>query len=130
MTTVTTSTTDAGLLSRTALAPATALFHSLSDPTRLAIVQQLAGGEARVVDLTVELRLPQSTMSTHLACLRECNLVVGRPAGRQVFYRLTQPELMDLLAVAETVLAATGSAVALCPTYGTPDMTDQQPDHG
>lgn len=115
--TMTTTTTGGCLSSRTALAPATALFHSLSDPTRLAIVQQLAGREARVVDLTLELGLPQSTVSTHLGCLRDCGLVAGRAEGRQVFYRLTQPELMNLLTVAEKVLAATGSAVALCPTY-------------
>ena len=34
------------------LTPAVALFHSLSDPTRLAILERLAEGEARVVDLT------------------------------------------------------------------------------
>jgi len=34
------------------LAPAAALFHSLSDPVRLSIVQRLACGEARVVDVT------------------------------------------------------------------------------
>lgn len=101
------------------MAPATALFHSLSDPTRLAIVQRLAAVEMRVADLVEELRLPQSTVSTHLACLRDCGLVAGRPQGRQVFYRLARPELLSLLAAAERLLAATGSAVALCPAYGT-----------
>lgn len=101
------------------LDPAVALFHGLSDGTRLAIVQRLAGGEARVVDLIAELGLAQSTVSAHVACLRDCGLVHGRPEGRQVFYSLTRPELMDLLAAAETLLAATGNAVALCPTYGT-----------
>lgn len=38
--------------------------------------------------------------------------------GRQSFYSLTRPELMDLLASAETLLAATGQAVTLCPTFG------------
>ncbi|MEW5808168.1 metalloregulator ArsR/SmtB family transcription factor [uncultured Mycolicibacterium sp.] len=103
----------------TGLAPAVALFHSLSDPTRLAILERLAEGEARVVDLTGLLGAAQSTVSAHLACLRECGLVTGRPEGRQVFYSLTRPELMDLMAAAETLLAATGSQVALCPTYGT-----------
>ncbi|AKE90004.1 transcriptional regulator, ArsR family [Rhodococcus aetherivorans] len=98
---------------------AVALFHSLSDGTRLAIVRRLAEGEARVADLVGELRLAQSTVSAHMACLRDCNLVEGRPQGRQVFYSLTRPELMDLLASAETLLAATGNAVALCPNYGT-----------
>lgn len=51
---------------RNGLVPATALFHSLADPTRLAIVQRLARGEARVVDQTVEFGLPQSTVSTHV----------------------------------------------------------------
>jgi DNA-binding transcriptional ArsR family regulator len=104
---------------RTGLDAAVALFHSLSDPTRLAITRRLAHGEARVVDLTRGLGLPQSTVSSHVACLRDCGLVMGRAEGRQMFYSLTRPELMDLFAAAETLLAATGNAVALCPTYGT-----------
>lgn len=104
---------------REQFAAAEALFHSLSDSTRLAIVQRLAAGEARVVDLTGQLGLAQSTVSAHIACLRDCGLVVGRPEGRQVFYSLIRPEIMDLLAAAETLLAATGNAVALCPTWGT-----------
>ncbi len=107
------STTGSGLDA------AVALFHSLSDGTRLAIVRRLTEGEARVADLVGELGLAQSTVSAHVACLRECRLVVGRPQGRQVFYSLARPELLDLLAVAETLLAATGNAVALCPNFGT-----------
>ncbi|HYN95299.1 MAG TPA: metalloregulator ArsR/SmtB family transcription factor [Pilimelia sp.] len=98
---------------------AVALFRSLADETRLRIVARLAAGEARVVDLTGELRLAQSTVSKHLACLRDCGLVDYRTEGRQSFYTLTRPELMDLLAAAEGVLAATGAAVVLCPTSGT-----------
>ncbi|MGK5521366.1 ArsR/SmtB family transcription factor [Micromonospora sp. URMC 107] len=102
------------------LAPAAALFRSLGDPTRLSILRRIATGEARVVDLTNELGLAQSTVSKHLACLRDCGLVDYRVAGRQSFYALTRPELLDLLRSAERVLAATGEAVALCPVYGTP----------
>lgn len=72
------------------------------------------------MDLTGELAAPQSTVSGHLACLRDCGLVVARPEGRQMFYSLARPELIDLLAAAEHLLEATGSAVALCPAYGTP----------
>ncbi len=103
---------------RTHLAPAAALFRSLADPARLAIVQHLVRGPARVVDLTRELGLAQSTVSKHLACLRECGLVGARPSGRASVYSLAQPALSELLAAAETVLAATGNAVALCPIYG------------
>lgn len=99
---------------------ATALFHSLSDATRLAILRRLAVGEARVVDLTSELGLAQSTVSAHLACLRDCGLVDYRPQGRASVYRLICEELMQMFRAAEAVLEATGSAVALCPTCGHP----------
>jgi DNA-binding transcriptional ArsR family regulator len=98
---------------------AVALFRSLSDTARLAIVRRLSDGEARVVDLTGELGLAQSTVSAHVACLRDCGLVIGRPEGRQMFYSLSRPEVMDLLASAETLLTATGNTVVLCPQYGT-----------
>lgn len=100
------------------LAPAAALFHSLGDPARLAIVRHLAGDEARVVDLTAELGLAQSTVSKHLSCLRDCGLVEVRSVGRASVYSLAQPALVELLSAAETVLADTGNAVALCPNYG------------
>lgn len=102
------------------LRPAVALFRSLADPTRLSIVRRLAEGEVRVVDLMRELDLPQSTVSTHLACLRDCALVDGRVDGRQVFYSLSRSELLKLLQAAEALLAATGERVALCPRYGEP----------
>ena len=102
------------------MAPAAALFRSLGDPARLAILRRLALGEARVVDLVEQLGLAQSTVSKHLACLRECGLVASRPVGRASMFALSQPSLFDLLQAAEAVLAATGDAVALCPVYGTP----------
>jgi ArsR family transcriptional regulator, cadmium/lead-responsive transcriptional repressor len=101
------------------LAPAAALFRSLGDPARLSILRRLADGEARVVDLTRRLGLAQSTVSKHLACLRGCGLVDYRAEGRQSFYFIAAPELLDLLRSAEHLLAATDRAVALCPTYGT-----------
>jgi DNA-binding transcriptional ArsR family regulator len=106
------------------LTPAVALFRSLGDPTRLAIVWRLAEGEARVVDLTRQLGLAQSTVSKHLACLRDCELVGYRTQGRQSFYSLTRPELIDLLRSAEDLLAETGDAVALCPVHGEPAGPD------
>lgn len=108
------------------LDPAVALFHSLSDPTRLAIVKSMAAGEVRVSDLTGELGMAQSTVSAHVACLRDCGLVAGRVEGRSVYYSLTQPELMDLLSQAEILLAATGNAVSLCPVYGNGNESTHQ----
>lgn len=103
-----------------ALTAAACLFHGFSDPSRLAIVRHLALGEHRVVDLTQHLGLAQSTVSKHLACLRDCGLVESRPVGRASMFALTQPAaVLKVFAAAEELLAATGDAVVLCPTYGT-----------
>ena len=107
--------------------PAVALFRSLGDETRLRIVARLAAGEARVVDLTGELGLAQSTVSKHLACLRGCGLVDYRAQGRQSFYFVASPELLDLLHAAQGMLAARGSSVQLCPTCGTPAAQPARP---
>ena len=101
-----------------AAAPAAALFRSLGDVGRLAILRHLALGEHRVVDLTAHLGLAQSTVSGHLACLRDCGLVTSRPKGRASVFSLARPEVLDVLAAAERLLAGTGEAVRLCPTSG------------
>src|SRR6476660_3070869 len=102
-----------------ALSAAACLFRSLGDPARLAILRHLSLGEHRVVDLTNHLGLAQSTVSAHLACLRDCGLVTSRPQCRASMWSLDQAaEVLDVLAAAERLLAATGDAVALCSTYG------------
>jgi ArsR family transcriptional regulator, cadmium/lead-responsive transcriptional repressor len=102
-----------------ALSAAACLFRGLGDPARLAILRHLALGEHKVVDLTAHLALAQSTVSAHLACLRDCGLVTSRPQGRASMWSLNHAaDLLDVLSAAERLLAATGDAVALCPTYG------------
>ena len=91
------------------------LFRGFADPTRVGILLALLDGERRVSDLVAAVGGSQPNVSGHLACLRECGLVVDRPAERrQVFYRLAGPEVAELLRAAENVLSASGTAVALC----------------
>ncbi|MCX5418066.1 helix-turn-helix transcriptional regulator [Streptomyces sp. NBC_00059] len=108
---------------------AVALFRSLGEPARLAILLRLAEGEARVTDLVEAVGLAQSTVSAHLSCLRECGLVDSRAEGRSSFYFLARPELLDLLASAENLLTATGEAVDLCPTYGRTAVAAQRKEN-
>ena len=103
-----------------ALNPAACLFHGFSDPNRLAILRHLSLGEHRIVDLTHHLGLAQSTVSKHLACLKDCGLVSSRPQGRASVFSLNYDEaLMDLLSAAERLLVLTGDAVTLCANHGT-----------
>ncbi|NOX80884.1 MAG: metalloregulator ArsR/SmtB family transcription factor [Deltaproteobacteria bacterium] len=67
----------------------TQLFKSLSDPTRIRIVWLLQiGGELCVCDLMAVLDLPQSTVSRHLAYLRNAGLVHDQRKGVWMYYRL------------------------------------------
>lgn len=94
------------------------LFRGFADPTRLAILLELLGGERRVVDLVEQIGGSQSNVSGHLACLKDCGLVIDRPQGRAVLYRVATPQVVELLRQAETLLGEVGHEVALCDNYG------------
>ena len=105
----------------TGLSPAVALFHSLSDPTRLTIVRRFAEGEARVRDLVEETGLAQSTVSAHVACLRDCGIVVAVPEGRQTRYEIADPHLArSLSSLVEVTLAVNENAPCLEPDCSVP----------
>jgi ArsR family transcriptional regulator, arsenate/arsenite/antimonite-responsive transcriptional repressor len=69
------------------------LFKALSDETRLRILALLREGELCVCDLMAILELPQSTVSRHLAYLRNAGLVDDRRQGVWMFYRLTTGDM-------------------------------------
>jgi ArsR family transcriptional regulator, arsenate/arsenite/antimonite-responsive transcriptional repressor len=76
-----------------------ARFKALADPTRLAIVNQLASSEECCVCQLESLGLSQPTVSHHLKILREAGLVEGERRGTWVYYRLV-PEAVQALAFA------------------------------
>ena len=76
-------------------------FKALGDPTRLAIVNQLAGAEECCVCNLEPLGLSQPTISHHLKILREAGLVESTRRGTWAYYRLV-PERVELLAFALT----------------------------
>ncbi len=103
----------------TASRAAACLFRGMGDPSRVAILRHLLLGEHNVAELTAHLDLAQSTVSKHLACLRDCGLVESRPAGRASVFSLPHPAaVLKVFSAAEELLAATSDAVVLCPTYG------------
>ena len=62
------------------------IFKVLSDPTRRAILERLAGGEATATDLREGFAITQPAMSQHLAVLRGAGLVRERREGRYAHY--------------------------------------------
>ncbi len=91
------------------LARAEALFHALSDATRLAILEMLRDGERCVCELQAELDAAQSRLSFHLRVLKEAGLVTDRRDGRWSHYRIVPGALAEVhdLAVAMQPRAGT-----------------------
>lgn len=78
-------------LSRTA-----ALFHALSDPTRLAVLELLREGERCVCELQVEIEASQSRLSFHLRVLKDAGLVTDRKEGRWSYYAIAPSALAEV----------------------------------
>jgi ArsR family transcriptional regulator len=77
-----------------------ARFKALADPTRVAIVNRLAGTEeVCVCELVDEFELSQPTISHHLRLLRQAGLVEAERRGTWAYYRLV-PASIDELRVA------------------------------
>lgn len=99
-------------------------FRGLGDPTRLRILQLLEEvGELSAGELVARLDLPQATVSTHLGCLRWCGFVTTRRQQRSVIYRLADPRVSELIALADSLLEDNAEHVARCRTIGGPPTT-------
>ncbi len=71
--------------------------RALAHPTRIAILELLEQGEQNAGALTRAVHLEQATVSQHLTVLRAKGLVVTRKVGNQVFYRLRDPVIGEVL---------------------------------
>src|SRR5512140_2886264 len=73
----------------TSLDPDVRLLSALADPTRLAILRQLASeSETCACDFTSCCDVGQPTVSHHLRILREAGIVTSERRGQWIFYRL------------------------------------------
>jgi DNA-binding transcriptional ArsR family regulator len=92
-------------------------FRVLSDPTRIRLLHLLLDAPAAgrtVSELVAAVGAPQSRISTHLSCLRWCGLVLASREGKQVYYRIADPRVHDLLALGGTVMRDHAASVASC----------------
>jgi DNA-binding transcriptional ArsR family regulator len=73
------------------------IFQALGHPTRVALVEFLARGEMSVGQLCEKAGVEQANASQHLAVLRTKHIVETRKDGNQIFYRLRDPSLGEVL---------------------------------
>ncbi|RDD84715.1 helix-turn-helix transcriptional regulator [Streptomyces parvulus] len=67
--------------------------RALADPIRCRILLALSKAAAHPADLAEQLEISRTRLSNHLACLRDCGIVVAVPEGRRVRYELADPRL-------------------------------------
>ncbi|MGV4887826.1 ArsR/SmtB family transcription factor [Streptomyces viridosporus] len=67
--------------------------RALADPIRCRILLALREAPAHPADLAEELEISRTRLSNHLACLRDCGIVVAVPEGRRVRYELADSRL-------------------------------------
>jgi ArsR family transcriptional regulator len=70
------------------------VLRALSNPNRLEIVHLLAQGPCEVGRLAQEMGLSQPNVSQHLAVMRAIGIVESERDGREVRYRLSDPEII------------------------------------
>lgn len=80
------------------------VLKALAHPTRLWIVENLANGERCVCDLVSEIGADFSTVSKHISVLKQAGIVEDDKRGKQVFYRLKVPCVMNFMQCVEAVL--------------------------
>ena len=72
-------------------------FKALAHSTRIFIVEQLADGEKCVCELTDMIDADMSTVSRHLAVLKNAGIVSSCKRANQVFYSLRTPCILNFL---------------------------------
>lgn len=90
-----------------------AVFSALADPTRLRILALLGDSEVCVCHIHDALRLPQPTVSRHLAYLRRAGLVEARRQGLWAHYRLVRSRDGGVQAAVDAAIQAVGHVSAV-----------------
>ncbi len=80
------------------------ICHTLSNPKRLEIIDRLRQGEMSVTELAEALAISQANLSQHLAIMRQKGIVTTRREGLSIYYRLSNPKIIQACELMREVL--------------------------
>lgn len=89
-------------------------LHGFANKIRVQILDELHDREKTVSELMANVDGSQSSISQHLACLKDCGLVSARQDGKYVYYRLRNQKIHDLLDMFDFVLDDVEDSVRSC----------------
>ncbi len=108
------------------------LLKSLGHPVRAQILLAIDTGEACVCHLEATLGLRQASISQQLMILRRQKIIRARREGKYIFYRLTKPEVLEIIRAAGDVVGVPRESIVVqendrceCPKCGICE-TDKQ----
>lgn len=73
------------------------IIKSIAHPTRLMMVEALAGGEMCVSELNEMFEVDHSTISKHLTIMKKAGVLSDRKEGLKVYYRLEVPMILNFI---------------------------------
>lgn len=73
------------------------ILRAISSPSRILILYAIGAGEACVCHLEAKLGMRQAYISQQLMEMRDAGLLDTRREGRFIFYRLTEPQFVNVL---------------------------------
>jgi ArsR family transcriptional regulator len=82
------------------------LFRTLGHPVRIRVLELLQDGPRPVRELLEVIEVESSNLSQQLAVLRRAGLVISFREGASVVYRLSTPDVADLLRAARGILTS------------------------
>lgn len=82
------------------------VMKTLAHPTRLMMIEELSRGERCVCELRDLAGCDLSTVSKHLALLKDASIVEDEKRGKQVYYRLRVPCVLNFFHCLDSVLSA------------------------
>lgn len=74
------------------------LFKAISHPVRLCVLVKLLSEEvSNVTELQCCIDVSQSTISQHIAKLKAANIIAGVREGNEIFYRIVNKEIEEII---------------------------------
>lgn len=80
------------------------VLKALGHPTRLWMAEQLAAGEMCVCEFVDQVDADFSTISKHLSVLKQAGIVADDKRGKQVWYTLKVPCILNFMGCVEAVI--------------------------
>jgi ArsR family transcriptional regulator len=81
------------------------LCQALGQVVRLRIIDTLKDGSQCVTSLATLMDVPQPTVSRHLNVLRAAGILHRQRKGREVYYEIANPKIVDVCEMMQTILA-------------------------